>query len=609
MIYISEMDERAQRLAREHCLGLEIIEFCTADKLDDEALVLRREKELHDIAALSLHAPFAELYPSAIDPQARELAKKRLLRASEVCVSLNARRMVAHTGCAPRIYFPEWYMPKSIEFWKELLTELPSDVEILLENVLDPDPAELATIVDGVGDARLGVCLDVGHANINSPFSPHEWVAVLGSRIREIHIHDNDGAHDLHLPIGHGGIDMAELLSALRHHCPDADLCVECPDATACLDGLEHIQETTKVRNDFDLNNIIIPPVNSYAMKMAAERQSMLAKPPGSLGLLEDISVRFAGMTGRVHNRAQRRRLLVFAADNGVTVEGVSSAPPSVTRSQTINLALGKTGAATLARHFRTELKVYDVGVDAPEPLGHGVQHRRIARGTRNIANEAAMTREEARSALQVGFYAVQEAARDGMEIIGIGEMGIGNTTTSAAVLSAILDLPADACVGRGGGVSDAGFKRKLEIVETAVTRVADRRDVIEVLVQVGGLDIAAMCGAFIGAAYSRLPVVIDGYISVVAALCAERMVHGSRDYFFASHASWERGYAHAIESLGLKPMLALEMRLGEGSGCPLAFEVIDAALVVLNEMATFDEAQIDDGYLETIRVDEHLQR
>ena len=234
--------------------------------------------------------------------------------------------------------------------------------------------------------------------------------------------------------------------------------------------------------------------------------------------------------------------------------------------------------------------------------------HRRIARGTRNIAVGPAMTRAEAIAAIEIGFSAAVEAADQGVEIIGVGEMGIGNTTTSAAVLSALMGLPASETVGRGGGVNDAGFARKLEIVDLAAAE-ADSCDVPGVLARAGGFDIAAMCGAFLGAASRRMPAVIDGYISVVAALCAERLVPGCRDYFFASHASWERGYAHAIAALGLKPMLALEMRLGEGSGCPLAFEVIDGALTLLNEMATFEEARIDDGYLTEIRSDTRLQR
>ena len=615
MIYLSGLDGRAAMLARERGLGVETIAFCVPECLEDDAFVERKAEELHGVECISLHAPYAELFPCAVDPKAREMARGRLRRAGKVCVKLGARRMIAHTGCMPQVYFPEWYIPKSIEFWRELLREMPGEFELLLENVLDPNPSELKAILDGVNDPRLGVCLDVGHVNVHSPFGVEFWIETLGTRIRHVHLHNNDGEHDSHDELSAGGIDVRALMAALHRCAPDADFCIESRDADTSLAYLDELNGNSQKTNShlkwaqrFDPARIVVPPVDSEAMSAAEARQRELAKPPGSLGLLEEISIRFAGMTGRLYNRAMRRRLLVFAADNGVTEEGVSSAPKSVTRMQTVNLVQGLTGAATLARHFETELRVYDVGVDAEEPLGSGVLHRRIARGTHNIARGPAMTREEASAAVGIGYAAAMDAADVGVEILGVGEMGIGNTTTAAAVLSALLGLSAEETVGRGGGVNDAGLARKREIVDTAA-REAGSGDVLDVLARAGGFDIAAMCGAFLGAASRRVPAVIDGYISAVAALCAERMMPGCRDYFFASHASWERGYVHAIETLGLRPLLSLEMRLGEGSGCPLAFAVIDSALVLLNEMATFREAQIDDGYLTEIRSDARLQR
>ena len=612
MIYLSEMDARAAALARERGLGLETIAFCVPERLEDEAFIQDKAAELRDFAKVSLHAPYAELFPCAIDLQVREVARRRLRRAGEICARLGIRRMIAHTGCAPRMYFPEWYVPRSVEFWRDLLRELPENVELLLENVLDPNPSELAAIIDGVNDPRLGACLDVGHANVYSPVAAVEWARILGTRIRHVHLHNNDGTVDAHAAPNAGTVDVRALLAALERCAPDADICIESRDVPACLDFLDGLKDEDGASfhrdENFDPARIVVPPLDRAAMSAAEERQRQLAKPPGSLGLLEEISIRFAGMTGKTGGRARRRRLLVFAADNGVTEEGVSSAPRSVTMMQTMNLARGLTGAATISRHFDTQLRVYDVGVDAEGPLGGGVVHRRIARGTRNIALGPAMTREETLAAIEIGYRAATQAADEGIEILGVGEMGIGNTTTSAAVLSALLGLPASETVGRGGGVSDAGFSRKREIVDAAAAD-ADSGDPLDVLARAGGLDIAAMCGAFLGGASRRVPVVIDGYISVVAALCAERLVPGCRNYFFASHASWERGYAHAIQALGLKPMLALEMRLGEGSGCPIAFELIDSALMLLNEMGTFEEARIDDGYLAEIRGDARLQR
>ena len=617
MIYLSEMDERAAVLAQSRGFGLETIDFCMPERLEDDDFIARKRDALRSFSHVSLHAPYAELFPCAVDSEIREFARRRLKQAGEICARLGIRRMIAHTGCAPRLYYPEWYVPHSIEFWRDLLQELPGDIEVLLENVLDPEPAELQAILDGVSDPRLGACLDVGHANVYAAVPPEVWIRVLGDRIREVHLHNNDGRIDSHAALGAGVIDMRKLLAVLGRCASGADICIESRDVSASLAVWDELNETvhkaakgnpSQGAAEFDLTQIVIPPIDQNAMRAAEARQRELAKPPGSLGVLEEISIRFAGMTGHLHNRARRRRLLVFAADNGVIEEGVSSAPKSVTLRQTLNLARGLTGAATLARHFQTELCVYDVGVDAQGPLGGGVIHRRIARGTRNIAHGYAMTRAEVTEAIGIGFAAAAAAADDGIEILGVGEMGIGNTTTSAAVLSALLGLTAAETVGRGGGVNDSGLARKREIVDAAAS-AANSDDVLDVLARAGGLDIAAMCGAFLGAASRRVPVVIDGYISAVAALCAQRLIPGSRDYFFASHASWERGYACAMEALRLKPMFMLEMRLGEGSGCPLAFEMIEAALTLLNEMGTFAEAQIDDGYLSEIRSDARLQR
>ena len=342
-----------------------------------------------------------------------------------------------------------------------------------------------------------------------------------------------------------------------------------------------------------------IAPPDAAAMEEARRRQAQLAKPPGSLGRLEELSVQLAGITGRVHNKIEKKHLLVFAADNGVVDEGVSSAPRSVTLSQTVNLTRGKTGAATLCRHFGCGVTVCDVGV-AADIREAAVINRKIAYGTQNIAKGPAMTRAECERAILTG---IELAAETDADVLGIGEMGIGNTTTSSAVLAALLGVDAETVTGRGGGVTDAAFERKKAVIRMAVERNApDRADAVNVLAKVGGFDIAAMCGAFLGAAAARRPVVIDGFISAVAALCACRICPAVRAYLVPSHASYEIGYRLAMDEMGLAPMLLLGMRLGEGSGCPLAFEILDAACAVINDMATFDEAGIDDGYLDEIR-------
>ena len=342
-----------------------------------------------------------------------------------------------------------------------------------------------------------------------------------------------------------------------------------------------------------------IEPLHEAAMTAARLRQAQLAKPPGSLGRLEELSVQLAGITGKVHNRVERKHLLVFAADNGVVTEGVSSAPQSVTLMQTINLTRHKTGASTLCKHFGCGITVCDVGVNADirEPK---VLNKKIAYGTQNIVLGPAMSREQCEQAIYVGFELAQNTEAD---VIGIGEMGIGNTTTSSAVLSVLLEADVEAVTGRGGGITDQSFLRKKQVIKDAIAvNQPDKSDVIDVLAKVGGFDIAAMCGAFIGCAATRRPVVIDGFISAVAALCAYKLCPNAVQYFIPSHASYEIGYKLAMDAMHLQPLFLLGMRLGEGSGCPLAFEILDAACAVINDMATFDQAGIDDGYLDEIR-------
>lgn len=343
-----------------------------------------------------------------------------------------------------------------------------------------------------------------------------------------------------------------------------------------------------------------ITPPDEAAMSAAKIRQDQLAKPPESLGRLEELSIQLAGITGKVHNTMEHPHLLVFAADNGVVEEGVSSAPQSVTLMQTINLTRAKTGASTLCKEFGVGITVCDVGVNA-EIRDPAVLNRKIAFGTGNIVKGPAMTREQAISAILTGAGLAIHTEADG---IGIGEMGIGNTTTSSAILSVLLDLPVEAVTGRGGGITDEAFQVKKDVIRRAIAlNRPDKNDVVDVLSKVGGFDLAAMCGAFLGAAASKRPVVIDGFISVVAALCAVRLNPLVRHYLVPSHASFEIGYKLAMEEMGLQPILLLGMRLGEGSGCPLAFQVLRAACSIINHMATFQQAGIDDGYLEEIRV------
>ena len=353
------------------------------------------------------------------------------------------------------------------------------------------------------------------------------------------------------------------------------------------------------MRKELDALVHEVLPLDRGAMTAAEEYQARLAKPPGSLGRLEEISIQLAGITGRVHNALNKKQLLVFAADNGVVAEGVSSAPQSVTKQQTINLMRGKTGAAVLAKHFGCGLTVCDVGVNA-DIYESTVLNRKIAYGTQNICTGPAMTREQTLQAILTGAEIARTVDAD---VIGVGEMGIGNTTTSSAVLAVLLGADVEAVTGRGGGITEESFRKKKAVIRTAIeVNRPDRDDVVGVLSKVGGFDLAAMCGAFLGAAAARRPAVIDGLISAAAALCAVRLCPNVRGYLVPSHASFEIGYRLAMEAMDLRPLFDLGMRLGEGSGCPLAFQVLDAACAVINDMATFDEAGINDDYLDKIR-------
>lgn len=398
------------------------------------------------------------------------------------------------------------------------------------------------------------------------------------------------------------------------------------------------------------------------AVEAAKKRQESLAKPPGSLGMLEDISVRMAGITGRVINEIKQGCVVIMCADNGVVSENVASCPQTVTMAQTVNFTRRATGVGALAESFGSELLIVDVGVKHPIPEGlyddtplantHKIVNRRLRAGTDDLAKGPAMSRQEALRCIAVGLEMADAVKAAGFDIIGTGEMGIGNTTTSAAVLSAVTGKDSHMTCGRGAGLTDEGYGAKCRIVDEASAKYRARggllemmkrkeaepemsgrccpqkpsdaeedckpgrtgkadasRDpgdpasiMIDILSEMGGFDICAMAGVFIGAAANRMPVVIDGYISVVAAVAAYIIAPASREYMFASHRSHEKGYAHAVDILGLRPFMSLDMRLGEGSGCPIAFDIIRGACDVMKNMATFEEAEIDDGYLEEIR-------
>ncbi len=346
-----------------------------------------------------------------------------------------------------------------------------------------------------------------------------------------------------------------------------------------------------------------IKPAYKDSMKEAAERLDKLAKPIGSLGKLEDLAVKISGITGKQNNCFEKKVTIIMAADNGVAEEGVSACPQSVTTIQTLNFLKGVTGVCVLSKHAGADIRVVDIGVGSDLGEHPGLINRKIRKGTSNMAKGPAMSREEAVKAIETGMEMVSQLVQEGYSLFGTGEMGIGNTSTSSAVAITFLGCSTEDAVGKGAGLTEEGFKNKKSVIEKAISvNKPDPKDPIDVLSKVGGFDIAGMTGCFLGAAYHRVPIVIDGFISAAAALAACRINPMVKDFLIPSHCSEEPGYITVMKEIGLSPMLNLSMRLGEGSGCPLAFNVIEAAEVVISEMATLEEAMIENDFLIDIR-------
>ncbi|MEK6265171.1 MAG: nicotinate-nucleotide--dimethylbenzimidazole phosphoribosyltransferase [Clostridium sp.] len=336
-----------------------------------------------------------------------------------------------------------------------------------------------------------------------------------------------------------------------------------------------------------------IKPLYSKRVLEALERIDNLTKPIGSLGELEEIAAKITGITGKTNNSINKKNIIIMCADNGVTEEGVSACPQNITATVTNNFTKHITGVCKLAKHANSEITVVDVGVNADFD-NKTIINKKIAYGTKNMAIGPAMTKNEAIRAIEVGIETVNGLVSSGYDLLGTGEMGIGNTTTSAAVLSVLSGINSDLVVGKGSGLTQTQYENKKSVVRRSIqVNVPDKNDIIDVLAKVGGFDIAALCGCFLAAASLRVPIVIDGFISSAAALCACRINPLSKDYMFPSHLSAETGAIYMMKELNLTPMLNLNMRLGEGSGCALAFNVIEAALYTINNMATFQEAEI----------------
>lgn len=345
-----------------------------------------------------------------------------------------------------------------------------------------------------------------------------------------------------------------------------------------------------------------IKGLDEKAKLQAAERQNTLIKPIGSLGKIEELSVQLAGITGDIYSSFGKKAIVIMCADNGVYEEGVSLAPQVVTLSQSLNFHKQITGVGVLSKLSGSDMHVVDIGINSDVTSDLFV-NRKIRKGTANLAKEPAMTRDEVLKAIEIGFEETEKLWKQGYKVIGTGEMGLANTTTATLVIMSLTESSADEATGLGAGLTEEQYEHKKQVIKNAYAlHKPDPADPVDVLSKVGGLDIAGLVGVYLAAAYYRLPVVIDGVISAAAALAAYKLCPGVRDYMVPSHCSEEPGYMLIMKALDMQAYFHLDMRLGEGTGCPFTFLLIDAAQLVIKDMATFAEADMDDSKLVDIR-------
>jgi len=319
-----------------------------------------------------------------------------------------------------------------------------------------------------------------------------------------------------------------------------------------------------------------------------------LTKPPGSLGVLEDVVTRYCLITRTTRPRLPKKRIITFAGDHGVTAEGVSAYPSEVTPQMVRNMLAGGAAVNVLARHVGADVQVIDIGVADPLEDAPGLVRRKVRAGTANLSRGPAMSEEVAVEAIQVGAELAHAAAGAGITLLGTGEMGIGNTTPSSALLAALIPCPVAEVTGRGTGINDHALQLKIRTIERGLEVNAQRlSNPLGTLAALGGLEIAGICGLVLGAAACGLPVVVDGFISSAGALVAMRLNEKVADYVFFSHCSAEGGHRTFFRRLGIHPMLDLNMRLGEGTGAALAMVLIEASVKIYNEMATFGSAGV----------------
>ena len=339
-----------------------------------------------------------------------------------------------------------------------------------------------------------------------------------------------------------------------------------------------------------------IRPADAGAMSRAEARQQNLTKPPGSLGRLEEVSIRLAGIYGTERPAIGGKAVIIAAGDHGVVAQGVTGYPQEVTAQMVLNFLAGGAAISVMSRRLGIRQVIVDAGVAADLPDSPELRSLKIGRGTADISQGSAMSREQAVRCLEEGIGLAVEVIESGVDLLATGDMGIGNTTASSAITSAVTGHPPEETTGEGTGRTPEEMQHKIGVVRTALeVNAPDSNDGVELLAKVGGFEIGVLAGVILGAAVMRKPVVVDGFISGAAALVANAVCPAARDYMLPSHVSAERGHRAALEGLGLTPLLDLGMRLGEGTGAALAMPIVEAAAATLSEMATFAEAGVSD--------------
>ena len=339
-----------------------------------------------------------------------------------------------------------------------------------------------------------------------------------------------------------------------------------------------------------------IRSLDGEAMSKVRLRQDRLTKPRGSLGRLEELSIKIAGITGKEAPRIEQKVIVVMAGDHGVVAEGVSAYPQEVTAQMVDNFLRGGAGINVFARHIGARVVVVDMGIAANFEPHPSLISKKVAFGTGNMAKGPAMSREQALRAIDGGIEVINGEMTKGLDIVGVGDMGIGNTTPSSAICAAITSLPAAEVTGRGTGIGDEQLASKVRVIETALAlNKPNPKDAIDVLAKMGGFEIGGIVGVILGAAAQRIPVVIDGFVASAAALIAAGLCPRAKDYLIAAHMSAEVGHKAMLAHLGLKPILDLGMRLGEGTGAALTISIIEAATKALVEMDTFVDAGVSE--------------